>query len=346
MLNQWRYSLGWSFTAYEKIEFCAIYLLPAIALQMIWSLLALPIGRWLRAYQLSFVVCAVVIVMVPGLDIHYHTLRPWQMWSIPLLVALPLTVIRQARAGNVEAGTALVGVLIFAAACTNDLVIDLAGWEGTRLVPLGFAAIMLFMAISLANRFTTTFNNLEGEVAQRTSELISANRLLADSARMDPLTGVLNRRGLSEMAEVEIQRFSRSGQTFSVALADLDNFKKFNDQHGHACGDYVLQKTADLLRDGVRNIDKVCRWGGEEFMLVLPETDADGAVLLVEKLRASLEAARFEYQENYLGITLTCGIAVFRSDETLESCIARADRALYQGKEQGRNRVIVDSSGG
>ena len=81
-------------------------------------------------------------------------------------------------------------------------------------------------------------------------------------------------------------------------------------------------------------------------MLVLPETDADGAVLLVEKLRASLEAARFEYQENYLGITLTCGIAVFRSDETLESCIARADRALYQGKEQGRNRVIVDSSGG
>ena len=343
MVNQWRYRLDWTFVAYEKVEFAAIYLLPAIALQMVWSLLQLPIGRLLRVYQLSFVVIALAVVTVPGLDIHYHTLRPWQLWSIALLAALPVAVIREARAGNAEARTALIGVLIFAAACTNDLLIDIAGWEGTRLVPLGFAAIMLSMAISLANRFTTAFNNLEGEVAQRTSDLRIANRQLALSARVDPLTGLLNRRGLLEEAAEEMHRFLRTGREFSIVLTDLDNFKKFNDQYGHACGDYVLQETAHLISGGVRSMDIVSRWGGEELMLLLPETDSDGAALLVEKLRAGLEAKRFGYKDQQFSVTMTFGIAVFRKDETLDNCIARADTALYRGKDQGRNRVIVDS---
>ena len=124
-------------------------------------------------------------------------------------------------------------------------------------------------------------------------------------------------------------------------MADLDNFKKLNDQHGHACGDHVLQATAGLLSDAVRSLDKVCRWGGEEFLLVLPETDSDGAVLLVEKLRAGLEAQRFRHEDQCLSVTMTFGIAVFGKGETLEDCITRADTALYRGKEQGRNRVML-----
>ncbi|MCZ6832092.1 MAG: GGDEF domain-containing protein [Gammaproteobacteria bacterium] len=341
MVNQWRYSLGWPFVAYEKVEFGMIFLFPAVAIQMMWSLLQLPIGRWLRAYQLSFIAFAILVVLVPGLDIHYYTLRPWQIWSLALLVGIPWMFIREAYSGNAEARTGLVGILVFAAACTNDLLIDFAGWEGTRLVPLGFAAIMLFMAISLANRFTTVFTSLEDEVTQRTAELRIANKHLTESARLDPLTGVLNRRGFSEKAEAEVQRVVRTGRELSIVLADLDNFKAFNDQHGHACGDYVLREAANLLSEGVRSMDSIARWGGEEFMLVLPETSAEGAALLAEKLCSTLEARRFEFGGQRLGVTMTFGLATFRKGETLENCIARADAALYQGKDQGRNRVMV-----
>jgi diguanylate cyclase (GGDEF)-like protein len=249
--------------------------------------------------------------------------------------------IREARSGNREARTGLVGVLLFAAACTNDLMIDFAGWEGTRLVPLGFAAIMLSMVISLANRFTTVFTNLEVEVAQRTADLRSANQQLGEVARADPLTGLLNRRGFTEEAESEIQRVQRTGREFSIVLADLDNFKGFNDQHGHACGDYVLQQVARLLSEGLRGVDRISRWGGEEFMLMLPETSSEGAALLAEKLCTSLEGRIFEYADLSLSVTMTFGIATFRNGDTLDNCIGSADAALYQGKEQGRNRVTV-----
>jgi len=346
MSNQWRYSLNWSFAVYEKIEFGAIYVFPALVIQMMCSLLELPIGRLLRAYQFSFVVAAVVIVLVPGIDVHYVTLKPWQVWTLGALVFIPWVIIREARSGNPEARTVSLGMLVFTAACTNDLMIDLADWQAIRLVPLGFVAIMLSMAISLANRFTTVLNNLEGEVAQRTTDLLSANQKLAEVARRDPLTGLLNRRGFNEEAESEIQRFMRTGKEASFVLADLDNFKEFNDQHGHACGDYVLQQVAHILSERVRNMDKIARWGGEEFILMLPESSSEGASQVAEKLRSFIENKRFEFEGQQLGVTMTFGIATYRKGETLDQCIARADRALYEGKEQGRNRVRVGSHPG
>ncbi len=342
MSNQWRYSLGWSFAVFEKIEFGVIYLFPALVIQMTWSLLDLKIGRLLRAYQFSFLFAAVVVVLVPGINIHYQTLQPWQVWTLPLLPIIPWMIIREAGAGNAEARTALFGVLVFLAACTNDLMIDLAGWQSVRLIPLGFVAVMLSMAISLANRFTTVLNDLEGQVAQRTTDLISANRQLAEVARRDPLTGLLNRRGFSEEADSEIQRFIRNGREPSLILADLDNFKEFNDQNGHACGDYVLRQVALSLSERVRNMDEVARWGGEEFMLMLPETSSEGASQVAEKLRSFIENKRFEFDGEQLSVTMTFGISTYRTGETLENCIARADEALYKGKKSGRNQVVPD----
>lgn len=343
MLNQWRYRMDWSFISYEKLEFGTIYLFPALSIAMVWSLLGRRVGPLLRLYQCSFIVLAIIVVSVPGFDIHYYSLRPWQMWSIGLLIALPWMIIREAKSGNLEARTALIGVLVFAAACTNDLMIDLAGWKASRLVPLGFVAIMLSVAISLANKFTNVLTDLEGEVSQRTADLRSANRRLAEVARMDPLTGLLNRRGFTEVAEAEIQRFLRTGREFSIILADLDNFKKFNDQYGHACGDHVLQEAAYLLRNKVRDVDEVARWGGEEFMVILPETCSEGASLAAEKLRSLVQDKQYEYDGHRLSVTMTFGVATFRKKgETLDSCIARADMALYNGKKQGRNRVMIE----
>ena len=284
-----------------------------------------------------------IVVLIPGVDIHYMSLQPWQLWTLPLLPLIPWMIVREARAGHAEARTAMVGVMIFLAACVNDLMIDLAGWQAVRLIPLGFVAIMLSMAISLANRFTTVLNNLEGEVAQRTSDLIAANEQLAEVARRDPLTGLLNRRGFSDEAEAEIQRFIRTGREPSLLLADLDNFKEFNDKNGHACGDYVLQQVALSLSERVRNMDEVARWGGEEFMLMFPETSAEGAAQVAEKLRSFIENKRFEFDGQKLSVTMTFGVSTFRKGEMLESCIARADDALYKGKEAGRNQVVPDS---
>jgi diguanylate cyclase (GGDEF)-like protein len=343
MLSQLKYAVDIPFLTYKKIEFGAIYLFPALAIQTVWSLLDEPIGRYLRTYQLSFPVAALIVVLVPGHDIHAETLRIWQVWTVPALVLTPVLMLRKLRDRHPEARTLFLGVLIFIAACVNDLLIDFVAVDTTRLVPFGFVAIMLAMAVSLANRFTANMSHLEQVVAERTQALSIANEQLGEAARVDPLTGLYNRRGFREEAEVEVQRMFRGGKGFSIVLADIDNFKSFNDKYGHACGDHVLSRAAAILRDRIRDIDRLGRWGGEEFILLLPETDSNGAALLAEKLRDTIGDNVFDFEGQRLSITLTFGVATFRKGETLEVCIARADAALYEGKAAGRNRVMVGS---
>ena len=343
MLTQWKYMLDWSFVSMKKIEFGAIYLFPALAIQAIWSLLQQPVGRLLRAYQCSFVAAALLVVLVPGHTIHYQTLGYWQLWILPVMVIGPLVVLREARAGNGEARTLVLGLFIFLATCVNDLLIDMASLETSRLAPYGFVAVMLAMAVSLANRFTTMLNELATAVAERTAELSEANTQLAQTARLDPLTGLLNRRGFTDEVQAEIERFFRNGRPFSLVLADVDHFKSFNDDFGHACGDHVLVRLAATLKQRLRDVDRIGRWGGEEFILLLPETDVDGAVILAENLRESVSGNLFEFAGQRHRITMTFGVAGYRKGESLDSCIARADTALYHGKERGRDRVMIGS---
>lgn len=341
MLTQWKYLLDFSFLALKKTEFGLIYLFPALAIQGIWTQLDKPIGPWLRSYQIAFVVSAMLVVLVPGHTVHFLTLHAFQICVLPALFLTPWMVFREARAGNGEARTLFIGLLVFVAACINDLLIDFAHLQTDRMLAYGFAAIMLAMAVSLANRFTTMFSSLEEEVERQTAELSEANRQLALAAQVDHLTGLLNRRGFTEEAEMEIRREYRSGRTFTIVLADVDNFKQFNDRHGHACGDHVLRRVANILQVSIRDVDRVARWGGEEFILMLPETEDEGAAILAEKLRSAVENNLFEFGEEKMGITMTFGLATHRRGETLEGTIARADTALYHGKQGGRNKVMI-----
>ena len=341
MLTQWKYLFDLSFVAMKKIELGAIYVFPALGIQMIWSLLRLPVSPWLRAYQISFVVASAIVVLVPGEIIHYQTLNLWQFWTLPLIAFAPWVIFREARAGNPEAKTVLLGAIIFLATAINDLLIDLIHLETARLAPIGFVAILIAMAISMANRFTAMYSKLESEVAERTADLSAANKRLAEAARVDHLTGLLNRRGFTEEAEAEIRRMFRSGKGFSLVITDVDNFKRFNDRHGHVCGDHVLKRMATILEERTRDVDRVARWGGEEFIILLPETETEGAATLAEKLRESIADNLFEFGDQRLSITMTFGIASFRKGESLDACIARADTALYHGKEGGRNKVMI-----
>lgn len=337
--SQLRYYLDWPFAVYEKIEFSTIYLLPALFIEMLWSLLGRPIGRALRAYQYAFVAFSAAALCSSGLTFIYHSLIVFEFLCLPLIAMIPWLIIRGAKEGNREARTTVVGLVIFVLAALHDLMIDFAGWETARMLSIGFVAIMVSMAASLANRFSTILDNLEGEVAQRTAELSTANRQLAAAARQDPLTGLLNRRGFIEAAETERQRFTRTGRAFSIILADLDDFKRLNDRHGHACGDFVLQEVARILGDRVRDMDSVARWGGEEFVLLIPETGTEGAALLAENLRLALAQSELRHGDRPLDITMTLGVATYAVGESIEQCIARADEAMYSGKDSGRNQV-------
>lgn len=152
----------------------------------------------------------------------------------------------------------------------------------------------------------------------------------------DYLTGLYNRRRISELLEIEIRRATRYDTAFSVILTDVDHFKAVNDRLGHPAGDKVLTKIADVVRSSVRATDLVGRWGGEEFVVIVPETDIDGGFSLAEKIRTRLESTDFGEIGHR---TASFGVTAFADGDDIENIIARADAGLYAAKQGGRNRV-------
>lgn len=165
---------------------------------------------------------------------------------------------------------------------------------------------------------------------------------LADTASTDPLTGALNRRGFREYFDLEIERAKRSGRPLSVVAVDADHFKQVNDRHGHDAGDSALIVMAELLSDTSRRIDTAGRMGGEEFAVLLPNSDARGAYLYAERLRTEVREA---FADQPFDLTVSIGIASFpQHGATLEALLQAADEALYAAKRLGRDRSVVYSS--
>jgi diguanylate cyclase (GGDEF)-like protein len=162
-------------------------------------------------------------------------------------------------------------------------------------------------------------------------------------ATIDHLTGVLNRQAVLASLETEIERAARFGHQLSVVMVDLDHFKRLNDTHGHAAGDLILRRVADTLRENVRSVDVVGRYGGEEFLLVLPETDVDAAASLAEKLRRSVGRQEVVLDDGYRSsATLSAGVAGgYGAHLSLESLVRDADNAMYSAKALGRDQVYV-----
>lgn len=170
---------------------------------------------------------------------------------------------------------------------------------------------------------------------------VDVERQMAELAMTDMLTGLPNRRRMRELLDGQVVRFQRSAQPFGVLLSDIDGFKAVNDSRGHACGDYVLRELAGVLRSRIRGQDSVARWGGEEFLFLLPETDAAGSTALAEKLRSAVERAGMSFGGAPVSVTMTFGVAAFDGKGSLEDAIRQADQALYMGKERGKNRVVA-----
>ena len=176
------------------------------------------------------------------------------------------------------------------------------------------------------------------EITQSFNQLLDMVDNLNVKASTDPLTGALNRYGFHELASVELQRALRYHRNLAMVIADVDHFKKINDSHGHATGDRVLIELTRLIRENMRGADIFARWGGEEFIIMTPETSAEAAAQLAEKLRLLFETFRTEGLPVF---SVSFGVAGFVKGDDLETLFAKADQALYRAKEAGRNRVEV-----
>jgi two-component system, cell cycle response regulator len=166
---------------------------------------------------------------------------------------------------------------------------------------------------------------------------------LEDLAYRDELTDLPNRRGASRQIEVLISRARRHGHQLALLIADADRFKAVNDAHGHATGDLVLREIALRLRERVRGEDLVARWGGEEFVVALPETTAEDAAAVAESVRTAIGAEPITAATGALRVTVSIGVAPWGGEE-LDELVARADRALYAAKAGGRDQVVVESA--
>ena len=167
-----------------------------------------------------------------------------------------------------------------------------------------------------------------------------ANLKLERQAHTDPLTRLANRRSMLESLQSAIDSFLYYGIPFCLAMGDIDNFKAFNDRYGHDAGDLILVKIADLMGEEMREQDQSARWGGEEFLILLPGTQLEGASLMIERLRERIATTPITIEEQPTCITMTFGLAQYEGESEITDSIRKADRAMYKGKCRGKNCVV------
>ncbi|MFB2765463.1 GGDEF domain-containing protein [Marinobacter shengliensis] len=180
------------------------------------------------------------------------------------------------------------------------------------------------------------------EFASSKRALERANEQLAKLSMTDRLTGLLNRGTWENLVDAEYERYRRYGQATSLVMFDIDHFKPVNDNYGHLAGDEVIRHTAQTTRNNIRQSDSAGRYGGEEFGIILPETDAENARLICERIRESIEKSTVETSAGNITYTISMGIAQLTDEpENYMQWMQKADEALYAAKESGRNKVVV-----
>lgn len=176
---------------------------------------------------------------------------------------------------------------------------------------------------------------LEGKNRELNETLVKMEAM----ATTDYLTNIPNRRYVMDWLHDEVARLQRNAGNMAIILADIKDFKRVNDTFGHDCGDYVLKEIAKIMRFNIKEQDVIARWGGDEFLLVLPVTDLEGAHIAVGKIKLALEAANLCYAESELALTVTFGVVQFNPQLDINTNIKRADEALYQQKGAWRNSM-------
>jgi len=302
-----------------------------------------------------------LLLVTKELESSSTSLLVMQLLS-PLYIAYILLITVKACVSQQKgAHVLLAGSFIFAFCVINDILYAHEIIQTSYFASLGLTIYVLSQSYMAGIKFNQGFLQsnhlskqlkrrnqalekfnlyLEAKVSERTGELALANVNLQQIAHTDALTQVSNRHGIDAVIKQEEARFKRSGTPYSLATLDLDHFKGVNDQYGHDAGDLVLKECALIIQKHIREQDKLARWGGEEFIVLLPETELHGATIFAEKIRHSIAQATIEINGISIPITTTVGVVEVRPNESFADVFKRSDLALFKGKEQGRNKVV------
>jgi diguanylate cyclase (GGDEF)-like protein len=208
-----------------------------------------------------------------------------------------------------------------------------------ELVRIAALAVVLFWFSAVGGYVS----RLRQHLANSRTQVEEALKTVRAQAETDELTGTRSRRSLVEVMHRESANAARTGSTFCVCIADIDDFKRINDDFGHQAGDEVLRRIARSAEDGMRITDYLGRYGGDEWLLILIASRLDGARVRAEQVRSRVEALRFNDVDPGIRTTLSIGIAEYRAGEEVAETLRRADRALYEAKEAGKNRIVLAS---
>ncbi|MBC7681435.1 MAG: GGDEF domain-containing protein, partial [Ferruginibacter sp.] len=187
---------------------------------------------------------------------------------------------------------------------------------------------------------TWRLTTMREHMRKQKDQLEQALEKIQQIATRDELTGVANRRFMLELMDEQIQRAARTGTAPMVALLDIDHFKGVNDTYGHHAGDCCLQTFATVVQSGIRNTDRLARWGGEEFLILLTDTDFGFALDCLERVRTQVAQAVVVVGGVDIRVTVSIGVTQYQAGDSIEKTIERADLALYAAKAQGRDRVV------
>jgi diguanylate cyclase (GGDEF)-like protein len=209
-------------------------------------------------------------------------------------------------------------------------------------VGMTFLAVSNFWLLSSAGilNFTYIFRwiNAFASISMATLLIQRMGVLQQNYASTDMLTGLLNRRALYQILTMEMERFSRHGRRFSIIIFDVDHFKNINDEFGHMKGDEVLSDLAKLVEKTIRHVDYAGRWGGEEFLIILPDTELQAAGILAERL---CEAIRNGCNGKAYHVTASFGVVTYQKGQHVEEMLYAADSAMYRAKQNGRDQVVI-----
>jgi diguanylate cyclase len=239
---------------------------------------------------------------------------------------------RQSRALAIGSLAALAGVMAWRAQ-TNPAAYP---WR-LELVHFLFATIVMWTMASLSSQLSA----LRAKLGRQAKELKLAMEQLRLLATRDELTKIHNRRHMSELMVIEARQHERSGAPMCLALLDIDMFKTINDRHGHAAGDQVLRRFAEVAQEVLRGSDLLARWGGEEFLVLFPDTPADLAHIGLQRLHQRLAKEEFAVLGAGQRVTFSAGLTLYVPSESVEAMTERADQAMYNAKTQGRNRTVT-----
>lgn len=267
---------------------------------------------WLEAFP-----HAVIGTLMTGWESGFHYL---------LLMFIPSVILTNSRR---KARAFVVALLVFLGA------LDFLARDLGPLAPLSASALTALKWLNITI-FVTMFSSLASYYRQK---IFQAERSLHAQATQDALTGLHNRRYFQQVAEQELVRCRRTGSSASLLIMDIDFFKAINDTYGHETGDLVLISIARTLKQGSREMDTLARWGGEEFVLLMPGIDAQEALAVAERFRQAVERTPIIFSAGEILCTLSFGVTQLLAGETLSATVGRADRALYRSKLDGKNRV-------